>query len=451
MRYLPKSPQERHEMLDSMGFESAEELFAQIPEPLRLKRPLDIPPGQSEYEIIDYFRALARENTARDEGAEQDLASASFLGAGVYRHYRPVVIDSLVTRGEFLTAYTPYQAEISQGSLTAIFEFQTMICQLTGMDVANASMYDGSTAVPEAAMMAVRITKRDKVLVAQSVHPEYRQVLDTYRRHQEIPVESVAYDAETGGIDFDDLEAKLSDEVAAVIVQSPNFFGVIEDARRTAELARSHGALLVVVFTEAVSLGLLEPPREADIVIGELQSFAHPPSYGGPFVGVLAAKQKYIRQMPGRLVGETVDSKGNRAFCLTLATREQHIRRAKATSNICTNQALVALMATVYMTVFGKRGLRELAEQNLAKAHYLAGEIEKRGGRQVFSGPFFNEFVVGGGDTDVNHRAQEVGIIGGLDLGRFYPELEGALLLCATEMNRREHMDRYAESFGEVH
>ena len=432
-----------------MGLESAEDLFAQIPETLRLNRPLAIPPGQSEYEIIDYFRGLAAENVAREGGPEQDLASASFLGAGVYRHYRPVVIDPLVTRGEFLTAYTPYQAEISQGILTSIFEFQTMICQLTGMDVANASMYDGSTSVPEAAMMAVRITKRDKVLVAESVHPEYRQVLDTYRRHQDIPAEPVAFDPETGGIDFDDLEAKLNDEVAAVIVQSPNFFGVIEQTRRAAELAHSHGVLLVVVFTEAVSLGLLEPPSEADIVVGELQSFAHPPSYGGPFVGVLAAKQKYIRQMPGRLVGETVDSEGNRAFCLTLATREQHIRRAKATSSICTNQALVALMATVYMTVFGKQGLRELAEQNLSKAHYLAGEIEKHGGRQVFSGPFFNEFVVRAENSgaEVNRRAQEEGIIGGLDLGRFYPSLEGALLICATEMNRRDHMDQYAAAF----
>ena len=437
-------------MLDSMGLESADELFAQIPEPLRLKRPLEIPAGQSEYEIIDYFRSLAAENVSCDGGPEQDLASASFLGAGVYRHYRPVVIDPLVTRGEFLTAYTPYQAEISQGTLTTIFEFQTMICQLTGMDVANASMYDGSTAVPEAAMMAVRITKRDKILVAESVHPEYRQVLDTYRRHQKIPAELVAYDAETGGIDFDDLEAKLGEDVAAVIVQSPNFFGVVEETRRAAELAHSQGALLVVVFTEAVSLGLLEPPSEADIVVGELQSFAHPPSYGGPFVGVLAAKQKYIRQMPGRLVGETVDSEGNRAFCLTLATREQHIRRAKATSNICTNQALVALMATVYMAVFGKQGLRELAEQNLSKAHYLAGEIEKRGGRRVFLGPFFNECVVRaeGAGADVNRRARKVGIIGGLDLGRFYPELDGALLVCATEMNRRADMDRYAASFG---
>ena len=442
-------------MLDSIGLASVEDLFAHIPEPLRLKRPLAIPPGLSEYEIIDYFRGLAADNVAlsasgEHAGGEQDIASASFLGAGVYRHYRPVVIDPLVTRGEFLTAYTPYQAEISQGILTTIFEFQTMICQLTGMDAANASMYDGSTAVPEAAMMAERITGRNEILVAESVHPEYRQVLDTYRRPKAVPAEPVAYDAETGGIDLDDLEAKLGDTVAALIVQSPNFFGVIEKTRRAAELAQSRGALLVVVFTEAVSLGLLEPPTEADIVVGELQSFAHPPSYGGPFVGVLATKRKYVRQMPGRLVGETVDSDGNRAFCLTLATREQHIRRAKATSNICTNQALIALMAAVYMTVFGKRGMRELAEQNLSKAHYLANEIKKYGGRQVFSGPFFNEFVARAERPSqaVNHEARQAGIIGGLDLGRFYPDLEGGLLVCATEMNRREHMERYAAAFG---
>ena len=429
-------------MLASMGLSSAEDLFAHLPQELRLNRALDIPPGKSEYEIIDYFRELADQNAN---------GYASFLGAGVYRHYRPVVIDPLVTRGEFLTSYTPYQAEISQGILTTIFEFQTMICQLTGMEVANASMYDGSTAVPEAAMMAVRITKRDKVLAARSLHPEYREVLETYSRNQGMPVETVARDAESGQLDLDDLEAKLSDEVAAVIVQSPNFFGIVEQTSEAAELAHRHGALLVVVFTEAVSLGLLEPPHEVDIVGGELQSFAHPPSYGGPFVGVLATKRRYIRQMPGRLVGQTVDEDGNRAFCLTLATREQHIRRAKATSNICTNQALVALMATVYMTVFGKEGLRELAEQNLAKAHYLSGEIQRRGARLGFNGPFFNEFVVrANGLTagQVNERALDDKIIGGLDLGRFYPELAGSMLVCATEMNRRDEMDRFAEKFA---
>ena len=429
-------------MLASMGLSSVEDLFAHLPRELRLNRTLDIPPGKSEYEIIDYFRDLAGRNAN---------GYASFLGAGVYRHYRPVVIDPLVTRGEFLTSYTPYQAEISQGTLTTIFEFQTMICQLTGMEVANASMYDGSTAVPEAAMMAVRITKRDKVLVAKSLHPEYREVLDTYSRHQGMPVDTVAYDSESGQLDLNDLEAKLSDGVAAVIVQSPNFFGIVEQTREAAELAHRHGALLAVIFTEAVSLGLLEPAHEADIVAGELQSFAHPPSYGGPFVGVLATKQRYIRQVPGRLAGQTVDEDGNRAFCLTLATREQHIRREKATSNICTNQALVALMATVYMTVFGKEGLRELAEQNLAKAHYLAGEIQKRGGELAFNGPFFNEFVVranGATAAQVNERAIDDKIIGGLDLGRFYPELAGSMLVCATEMNRREEMDRFAEKFA---
>ena len=442
MRYLPKSPRERREMLASMGLVSLEDLYAHLPEAAKLNRPLNIPSGQSEYEIIDYFRRRSEENAN---------GYVSFLGAGVYRHYRPVVIDPIVTRGEFLTAYTPYQAEISQGVLTSIFEFQTMICQLTGMEVANASMYDGSTAVPEAAMMAVRITKRDKVLVARSLHPEYRQVLETYRRHQGIPAESVAYDGESGQLDLADLETKLSDDVAAVIVQSPNFFGTVEQTREAARLAHRRGALLVVIFTEAVSLGLLRPSSEADIVTGELQSFAHPPSYGGPFVGVLATKQKYIRQMPGRLVGQTIDSAGNRAFCLTLATREQHIRRAKATSNICTNQALIALMATVYMTVFGKEGLRELAEQNLAKAHYLAQQLEKRGASLAFSGPFFNEFVVrptSATPAEINRRALESKIVGGLELGRFYPELDDCLLVCATEMNRREEMDLFAEKFA---
>ena len=429
-------------MLAALGMGSAEELFSHLPADVKLGRPLNIPAGQSEYEIIEYFDKLAAENAN---------GYASFLGAGVYRHFRPVVIDPLATRGEFLTAYTPYQAEISQGVLTTIFEFQTMIAQLTGMDVANASMYDGSTAVPEAGMMAVRITRRDKLLVAKTLHPEYREVLATYGRHQTLPVDTVEYDPESGQLDLEDLEAKLDDETAAVIVQSPNFFGVIDKTREAAEIAHRHGALLVLIFTEAASLGLLEPTYEADIVAGEMQSFAHPPSYGGPFVGVLATKEKNIRQMPGRLVGETLDEEGNRAFCLTLSTREQHIRRAKATSNICTNQALIALMATIYMSVFGKQGLRELAEQNLSKAHYLAEQIGTNGGRLAFNAPFFNEFVVrtnGAGAAAVNRHALDDKIIGGLELGRFYPELEDALLVCATEVNKRDEMDRYATKFS---
>jgi glycine dehydrogenase subunit 1 len=380
MRYLPKSDIERREMLQALGIDTLDHLFTHLPQEVRLNRTLNIPPGKSEYEIVDYFRA---------RGSECADGYVSFLGAGVYRHYRPVLVDSVASRSEFLTSYTPYQAEISQGTLTTIFEFQTMICQLTGMDVANASMYDGSSAVPEAAMMAMRLTGRDRILIARTVHPEYREVLSTYARHQRMPVIEVNYARDNGGLDWDDLEKRIDGQTAAVIVQSPNFFGIVEDVRRAAEIAHHYGALLVYVFTEAVSLGLLEPPRDADIVAGELQSFAISPAYGGPFAGIIATKEKFVRQMPGRIVGEAKDTRGNRAFCLTLAAREQHIRREKATSNICTNQALVALMATVFMTVYGKQGLRELASQNLAKAHYLAGKLSLR-----FGGPFFNEFVV---------------------------------------------------------
>ena len=438
MRYLPKSDSERRQMLDSCGAASAEDLFSHLPAPVRLNRPLNLAPGISEYEIVQYFRDRADENAN---------GYASFLGAGVYHHFRPVLVDTVVARGEFLTSYTPYQAEIAQGTLTAIFEFQTMICQLTGMDVANASMYDGSTALPEAAMMAVRATGKGRVLIAKSVHPEYREVLHTYAKYQGMPVEEFGYQAEAGSIDLEDLERKLDDRTGAVIVQSPNFFGAVEPVKQAAEMAHRCGALLVMLFTEAVSLGILEPPADADIVAGELQSFAISPCYGGPFAGVIATKEKFIRQMPGRLVGQTTDSRGNRAFCLTLSTREQHIRREKATSNICTNQALIALMATVYMTVYGKEGLRELALQNLAKAHYLAGKLQPR-----FTGRFFNEFVVRlDGNTPARTPAQlnkallKRKIIGGLPLERFYPELRDSMLLCATEMSRRADMDALAE------
>jgi glycine dehydrogenase subunit 1 len=426
-------------MLSVCGIPSAEDLFAHLPEEVRMKQPLALDPGISEYEIVDYFRARGAENAGN---------FTSFLGAGVYAHYRPVLVDTVVARGEFLTSYTPYQAEISQGTLTTIFEFQTMICQLTGMDVANASMYDGSTAVPEAAMMAVRVTGRSRVLVARTVHPEYREVLRTYARYEHMPIEEFAYVADSGAIDLEELERKLDDQTAAVIIQSPNFFGIVENVKAAAQIAHRRGALLIVVFTEAVSLGILEPPADADIVVGELQSFAISPSYGGPFAGIIATKEKFIRQIPGRLVGETLDSRGNRAFCLTLATREQHIRREKATSNICTNQALIALMATVFMSVYGKQGLRELAQQNLAKAHYLGGKVKPR-----FSGPFFNEFVAsanGRSSDEINHALLKKKIIGGLALERWYPELENCMLLCATEMSKREQMDEVGQAFHPV-
>ena len=436
MRYLPKSDSERREMLAACGVESLEDLFAAVPEDVRLRRPLNLPLGISEYEIVDYFQARAAENVS---------GCASFLGAGVYHHFRPVLVDTVVSRGEFLTSYTPYQAEISQGTLTSIFEFQTMLCQLTGMEVANASMYDGSSAVPEAAMMAARITGRSGVVISRAVHPEYREVLRTYARRQGMPVEESGYLADAGTLDLEDLDRKTSERIAAVIVQSPNFLGMVEDVKRAAEIAHGQGALLVVVFAEAVSLGILEPPAAADIVAGELQSFAISPSYGGPFAGILATKEKYIRQIPGRLVGETRDSRGNRAFCLTLSTREQHIRREKATSNICTNQALVALMATVFLTVYGKQGLRELAVQNLSKAHYLAEGLPRR-----FTGRFFNEFVVSTARPpgEINKELLKRKIIGGLPLGGFYPELENCMLLCATEMSRRESMDTVKEALA---
>lgn len=423
-------------MLAACGFSSVGDLLSHLPPEVRLRRPLALEPGVSEYEIVEYFRA---------RGAENANGRASFLGAGVYRHYRPVLVDTVVSRGEFLTSYTPYQAEISQGTLATIFEFQTMMCQLTGMEVANASMYDGSTAVPEAAQMARRITRRDRVVVASTVHPEYRQVLGTYARNQGVPVAEFGYVPVVGAANMEDLEQKIDDETAAVIIQTPNFFGVVEDVKEAAEIAHRRGALLVVMFTEAVSLGILEPPADADIVAGELQSFAIAPSYGGPLAGVIATREKYIRQLPGRLVGQTKDTRGNRAFCLTLSTREQHIRRERATSNICTNQALVALMATVFMTVYGKQGLRELAGQNLAKAHYLAGRLPQR-----FFGPFFNEFVARtavASPEEINRKLLERSIVGGLPLGRFYPELEDSVLLCATEMSRREDMDAVAEAF----
>ena len=422
-------------MLAAVGLESEEDLVSYLPDDVRFQGQLKIADGKSEYEIVDYFRQL---------GARNASGYATFLGAGVYNHYRPVLVDTVVSRGEFLTSYTPYQAEISQGTLTSIFEFQTMVCQLTGMEVANASMYDGSSAVPEAAMMAVRLSRRDRILIGRSVHPEYREVLHTYTRHQGIPVEEFAY-RNDGRVNFDDLRSKIGNDVAAVIVQTPNFFGILEQIGELKSIAAAHGALLVVVFTEAVALGLIEPPKEADIVVGELQSFAISPSYGGPYVGIIAAREQHIRQLPGRLVGQTTDSTGRRAFCLTLATREQHIRREKATSNICTNQALLALMATVFMTVYGKRGLRELAEQNLAKAHYLASKLPLR-----FEGRFFNEFVVhtnGKPPAAINRSLLDEKIIGGLPLDRFYPELKGTMLLCVTEMNRRSDIDKVAAAF----
>ncbi len=427
-------------MLKEIGVDSIESLFASIPEEYRLTRDLAIPRQHSESEILDRFKGFAADNAD---------GYASFLGAGVYRHYRPVIIDSLVQRGEFLTSYTPYQPEISQGTLQAMFEFQTMICELTGMEIANASMYDGSTGAAEAMMMAVRVTSRDRVVIARTVHPEYREVIHTYAQHQEIPSEEIGY-RPNGRVDMDALDALVTEETACVMIQSPNFFGTVEDVAAIAALAHARGALLIVSIAEAVSMGILRPPAEADIVSLEAQSFGVAPSYGGPYCGVIACKEKFLRQMPGRIVGETRDMDGKRGYVLTLSTREQHIRREKATSNICTNQALVAMMVTIFLTVYGKEGLRELAEHNLAKANYLKNTLARvEGVRVLFDGaPRFNEFVLElpAAAEDVNAGLLERKIVGGLPLAKWYPELgPNATLWCATELTTRPQMDSAAE------
>jgi glycine dehydrogenase subunit 1 len=437
MRYLPKSPAERQEMLSAVGVKTIEELFHSIPEKYRLKQPLNLPAAMSEQEVVQYFSERAKENSD---------GYTSFLGAGVYNHLRSVITDTILQRGEFLTSYTPYQAEITQGTLQAIFEFQTLMCQLTGQEVANASMYDGSTATTEAVLMAERLTARGRVLVARSVHPEYREVLRTYAKNSGLHVEEFGYTT-AGTVDTKALSGLLKDDVCAVVVQSPNFFGVIETLGPLAEAAHEHGALLVAVVAEGVSLGAVKAPSEADIVAMEAQSFGLAPSYGGPYAGVVASKDKFVRQMPGRLAGQTVDQEGRRGFVLTLATREQHIRREKATSNICTNQALCALAATVHLTLLGKEGLREMAEQNIAKAQFALAELEKIPGvKRAFSGPFFNEFTVEFPKSVrlVNAELLREKIIGPFVLGTPYPELTKNALVCVTETTTREQIERLA-------
>jgi glycine dehydrogenase subunit 1 len=437
MRYLPKSPSDREIMLREIGVRSIDDLFAPIPPNARVQGDLKIPRQMAESEILDYFRL---------RGDENGKGYASFLGAGAYNHYRPVVIDSLISRGEFFTAYTPYQAEIAQGTLQAIFEFQTMICELTGMEVANASMYDGSTAATEAVMMAERVTGRKECVVARSVHPEYREVLATYGKYQGTPIKPVGF-GDTGRVNLQELESAVSDQTSCVLIQSPNFFGTIEDVAAIADIAHRKGALLAVAISEAVSLGIVRPPVEADIVAMEAQSFGVPLGFGGPYAGVIATKEKFVRQIPGRLVGETLDKNGKRGFVLTLSTREQHIRREKATSNICTNQALVALMATIFMTVYGREGVRELAQQNLAKAAY-ATQAFARNAKVLFNGaPRFNEFVVQTNHDPyaINNALLDKKVIGGFPLKKFYPELGNASLWCVTEMNSREQIDAAAK------
>ncbi|TAM81944.1 MAG: aminomethyl-transferring glycine dehydrogenase subunit GcvPA [Acidobacteria bacterium] len=440
MRYLPNSMRDREEMLGTLGYSSIEDLFSQIPEQIRLRGRLDLPGPLSEQEVLEFFKQAASHSTRE---------YASLLGAGAYSHFRPAAVDALLSRGEFFTAYTPYQAELAQGTLQAMFEFQTLIAQLTGMEVSNASLYDGSTATTEAVLMALRLTRRNRVVASRTLHPEYREVMATYLRHLGTEAVEIPYSA-SGQIDLAALEAALSKETAAVVVQSPNFLGVIERFTEIAEVVHRSGALMVVTINEPLSLAVVNPPAEADIICGEAQSFGVPVAFGGPYVGFLATREKFVRQMPGRLVGQTTDTQGRRGFVLTLATREQHIRREKATSNICTNQSLCALAATIYLCLLGKQGLRALAEHNLAKAHYAASQLATVPGASIpFAAPFFNEFVVkapGNAEVLLQDLRQE-NILGGVNLERFYPELSDHLLVCVTETVNKSALDRMVRTY----
>jgi glycine dehydrogenase subunit 1 len=437
MNYVPATPTDRARMLQVIGARSTDELFADVPAAAR-KTDLNVPTKLAEIEVMRLLRDLSDRNANLGR-------YASFLGAGAYHHYIPSVVGHIIGRAEFYTSYTPYQPEVSQGTLQTIYEFQTMIAALTGMEIANASMYDGASALAEAAIMAANITGRGKIIIASSVNPDYRRVVNTYVQGLSVSIAPDSYD-ESGTVNPEFLREHVSSEIACVVVQYPNFFGNIEDLGALAEVAHSAGALLVVVVNP-ISLGILAPPGEfdADIVVGEGQPLGIPLSFGGPYLGLFATRERFIRSLPGRIVGGTTDAKGTRGFVLTFQTREQHIRREKATSNICSNEALCALASTVYLAYLGKNGLRQVGELCLQNAHYLAGRISGLPGFEpTFSGPFFNEFAVRCpiAPATLNARLQDAGIIGGYPLGADYPELADCLLLCATEMNRKTDMDR---------
>ncbi|MGG4168651.1 aminomethyl-transferring glycine dehydrogenase subunit GcvPA [Rossellomorea vietnamensis] len=444
-RYLPMTEQDQREMLDSIGVDSVNDLFEDIPEQVRFKGDYRIKEAKSETELVKELTKMAAKNA--------DLKShTSFLGAGVYDHYMPIIVDHVLSRSEFYTAYTPYQPEISQGELQAIFEFQTMICELTGMDVANSSMYDGGTALAEAAMLSAGQTRRKKVLVSSTVHPESRDVLRSYAKGQYIEVVEIPHN--NGVTDVEELKKLMSNEIAAVVVQYPNFFGRVEELKAIEEVAHAEKAMFVV-SSNPLALGALTPPGQlgADIVIGDAQPFGIPSAFGGPHCGYFAVNKKLMRKVPGRLVGQTVDEDGIRGFVLTLQAREQHIRRDKATSNICSNQALNALAASVAMTALGKQGVKEMALQNIQKAHYAKEALKAKGFSIAFEGPSFNEFVV-----KVNMPVKEINqkllgkeMIGGYDLGLVDDSLSHHMLVAVTELRSKEEIDAFAAELGDCH
>jgi len=443
--YIPNTLEEQRAMLKEIGVDAAEDLFACIPESVRLKKRLLLAgEGMAEGELLKHMRGLSLKNRNLDE-------CICFLGAGAYDHHIPAIVEHIVSRQEFYTSYTPYQPEMSQGMLQAIFEYQTMVCELTGMDAANASMYDGATALAEAAVMACRATGRREAVIPRTLSPENARVLNTYARFGGITVNEAGYD--DGKINLEDIERKITQETAAVIMQNPNFFGIIEDVSRIGEMAHRKGALLIV-SVDPISLGLLKPPGEAgaDIAVGEGQSLGSPLCFGGPCLGFFAASGALVRRMPGRIVGQTTDRSGKRAFVLTLQAREQHIRREKATSNICTNQALNALAASVYLAVMGKEGLRKAAELCFQKAHYAHKRLIESGKfAEVFKAPFFKEFVLKSGEpvAELNRRLLKEGIIGGYDLGGSYAELENGWLVAVTEKRTKDEIDKFVRLAGE--
>ena len=441
MSYFPNTPSDQAEMLRAIGVRSLDELFAVVPEEFRLRRPLNLPAAMSELELVRYMT----EQAGRNQPAGQ---SACFLGAGSYDHFIPTVVDFLASRSEFYTAYTPYQPEASQGSLQAFFEYQTLITQLTGMEVSNASMYEGASATAEAVLMAMAATGRQgRVVTAATVHPEYRQTLATYLAN--LPTEILTLPTPEGWIRPADLAAVLNEQTACVVFQHPNFFGCLEEADRLVEAAHAAGALAVVVF-DPISLGLLRRPADygADIAVAEGQCLGIPMSFGGPYLGILACRESLLRRIPGRLVGQTTDRQGRRCWVLTLQTREQHIRREKATSNICTNQGLMALRASIYLALMGPEGLRQVAHLCLQKTRYALEQITRTGRWQApFARPVFKEFVIRRAGQDIEalvEAAAKEGIFVGVPLGRWYPELADALLVAVTEKRTQAEIDRWA-------
>lgn len=445
-RYLPMTKEDKQAMLDEIGVKSTDELFSDIPENVRFKREYDLKEVTSEFELKKELASLANKNKTLSD-------YPSFLGAGAYEHFVPSVVDHVISRSEFYTAYTPYQAEVSQGELQAIFEFQTMICELTGMDVSNSSMYDGGNSIAEAVNVSAAYTRKSKVIISKAIHPEYRDIINVYAKALDLDI--VEIDHKDGLTDLEQLEKELDDDTASVVLQYPNFFGQIEPLAEVNKLIEQQKRTMFIVSSNPLSLGYLTPPGDfgADIVVGDTQPFGIPVQFGGPHCGYFATTEKLMRRIPGRLVGETLDTDGTRGYVLTLQAREQHIRREKATSNICSNQALNALASSVAMTYFGKHGVGKMAELNMQKSRYMKKKLLEAGFEVLYSDAYFNELVVNLKKPvqEVNKALLEKGFIGGFDLGIYYPELKNHMLVAVTEIRTKEEIDTFVKELGDIY